>query len=238
MHTPGPLFARADFQRVAGEALRPGGLALTRRALELCPLQQEAVVLDAGCGRGATARLLCARGHKVLALDLSTALLRQACAPGVSPLLARVEALPLATHSVDAVFCECVISVTGRGATVLNEVARTLKPGGWLVMSDLYLREPGGAAPQFDAPFIPQGDCGLSRQNDCVAGALPLAELSSQLREAGFAVRAFEDHSRLLTELAAQLIFAGLPVADLCGPPGCNGAKPGYFLCLAQMPGD
>ncbi len=214
-----PLFSRADFGAVAGETLRPGGLALTRRALDLAELPDAAMVADLGCGPGATARLLAQAGHRVLALDCSPELLTQARGPGVSPLLAQAQALPLADVCLDAAFCECVLSVTGATSAVLAEAARTLKPGGVLVLSDLYLR--GEADPEQGA------------RGDCISGALPERWRLNALQAAGFAVQSFEDHSRLLAELAARLVFAGLPRARLdCGC--ASGQRPGYFLCLAR----
>jgi SAM-dependent methyltransferase len=214
-----PLFARADFQRVAGETLRPGGLALTRHALCLCALPRGGVVLDLGCGRGATARLLAAQGHSVLALDASPEFLAEAGGPGITPLLGRAQALPLAGGCVDAVFCECVLSVTGTARAVLDEARRVLKPGGWLVLSDLYRRGP------MEDPTQGRGDC--------VSSALHREALLPQLEQSGFAPGLVEDHSRLLAELAGRLILAGVPSAELRG--GCApGARPGYFLCLAR----
>ena len=53
------LWEQDDFQRAAGETWRPGGLALTRRALELgarcCGFAPGARLLDMGCGAGAAA---------------------------------------------------------------------------------------------------------------------------------------------------------------------------------------
>lgn len=219
-----PLFARPAFRAVAGETLRPGGLALTQRALALANLPSAALVADLGCGRGATARLLAQAGHRVLALDSNPELLGAARGPGVSPLLARAEAVPLADDCLDAVFCECVLSVTGQAAAVLAEAARVLKPGGTLVASDLYLREESGLRGEAD-PALGAGDC--------LSGALPERWLLNALQAAGFSVQRFEDHSRLLAELAARLVFAGIPRAELgfgCGP----GARTGYFLCLAR----
>lgn len=230
-----PLFERPEFQRIAGECLRPGGLELTRRALDLwtaaqagpCPLQPGATVLDLGCGRGATARFLASQGLRVLALDPSAELLAQTAGPstpGIAPLQGRAQALPLATASLDAVFCECVLSVTGAPTLVLAEAARALKPGGLLVLSDLYLR----------SGFAMAGAAARDDRGGCVSGAMPQAALLAHLCGAGFQLQMFEDHSRLLAELAGRLIFAGLPAAELCGRG--NGTA-GYFLCLARRRG-
>lgn len=219
-----PLFVRANFRQVAGGTLRPGGLPLTRHALALADLPAAALVADLGCGPGATARLLTQAGHRVLALDSNPELLDAARGPGVSPLLARAQALPLADACLDAVFCECVLSVTGAASAVLTEAGRVLKPGGVLVLSDLYLRDKNGLRGEADPA---QG------AGDCLSGALPERWLLNALQATGFAVQSFEDHSRMLTELAARLVFAGISRAELgfgCEP----GARPGYFLCLAR----
>lgn len=234
-----PLFAREEFQRVAGETLRPGGLVLTRRGLDLwralCPLAPATLVLDLGCGRGATARFLAAQGLCVVALDPSAELLADAAvcpAPGIAPLRGRAQALPLASACVDAVFCECVLSVTGEPDVVLGEAARVLKPGGVLVLSDLYLRGDAALADRTLRSAATQRGSG-----DCTSGALAKAALLGHLSGAGFRLQTFEDHSRLLAELAARLVFAGLPRAGLgggeCGGGGA-GTRPGYFLCLAR----
>ena len=46
-------------------------------------------------------------------------------------------------------------------------------------------------------------------------------------------VEIFEDHSRLLAELAGRLILAGLSLRELTGCCSSN-TRPGYFLCLAR----
>lgn len=318
-----PLFAREDFRRVAGDTLRPGGLALTRRGLALAALPPGSLVADLGCGRGATARLLAQAGHRVLALDLAAQDLRSEAftaggpaalephgpmqtarppaetAAGLLVLRARVQALPLPPASLDAAFCECVLSATGAAQAVLDEAARALKPDGTLVLSDLYLRD--APAQSGDIGLVQAKGLGLMRaagglaqsghsaplQNNgdptaraaggappqatdgdpaestggCLSGALPHHELLHALDRAGFQVSHFEDHSRLLAELAGRLLFAGLPRSALgfaasgargegrdkgrneakanahggaqsgCG---CAGARPGYFLCLAR----
>ena len=67
------LWERPDFRRAAGDAWRPGGVALTGRALDKCAasgwLPPGGLVLDLGCGAGATLRMLAGRGYRALGLD-------------------------------------------------------------------------------------------------------------------------------------------------------------------------
>jgi len=213
-----PLFARPEFRDLTGPALRPGGAALTERGLDVCGLARGARVADLGCGRGASLSLLEARGFSTLGLDPSAELLAEA-RTSVPLLRGRGEALPLAGESLDAALCECVLSLSPAPDAFLAETARVLAPGGRLLLSDLYLRSPGGPAE--------------SQAAGCASGAVSRCLLEERLMRAGFGILLFEDHSRSLAELAGRLIFAGFPQEALglgCG----SGARPGYCLCVAQ----
>jgi SAM-dependent methyltransferase len=219
-------YEREDFRRVAGDALRPGGLALTERALAACRFSPGDRVLDLGCGPGLTLGCLVGEGLSALGLDASEAFSAQAAARG--PVLrGRAQAIPLRDGCLDGVFCECVLSATGDAPASLAEVARVLRPGGLLALSDLYLRAgqaPGGGAA------------------GCVAGAVPRDVLTGQIARAGFKPLFFEDHTRLLTELACRLTFAlgsaKSVVAMITGrDPACaGGPRPrlGYCLLVAS----
>ncbi|MEA5087427.1 DVU_1556 family methyltransferase [Solidesulfovibrio sp.] len=218
-------YAREDFQRVAGETLRPGGLTLTARALAACRFAPGARVLDLGCGPGATLGLLAEDGLRAAGLDASKEFLAQA-APRGPVVRGRAQELPLRDGCLDGVFCECVLSATGDAPATLAAIARALRPGGLLALTDLYLRpgpQPGSAAA------------------GCVAGAVPREVLTRQLEVAGLAPLFFEDHTKLLTELACRLTMAlgsaQSVVAMLTGrDPACaGGPRPrlGYCLILA-----
>jgi arsenite methyltransferase len=223
-------------EEACGGVMRPGGLALTARALGHCALGAGARVLDLGCGTGVTVGYLReALGLGALGLDASRGALerglrRDAALPLVQ---ASASALPLATGSVAAILAECCLSLMRERAKVLSECRRVLAPGGWFVISDLYARGPGVAAPLRSLPAA----CGteMTRRED----------LTRELEEQGFRVEMWEDHSPRLTELAARLVMAGGSVRDVWVRPGASEdegqrvveairrARPGYFLLVA-----
>lgn len=97
-------------------------------------------VLDLGAGHGHYARLGRARGARcVVALDLCASML--AGAPGPA-LAADADSLPLRADAFDVVIAALVLSYVDRPRT-LAEVARVLRPGGVLLVSDLHA---GGVA--------------------------------------------------------------------------------------------
>jgi len=243
-----PLFETEVFRAAAGQALRPGGTALTGSALDRCTIPVGSRVADVGCGRGATLAMLVERGFSALGLDPSAELLAEArvalCQAegdvpkdpaqlanradrGIPAGLGRLvrgtaEHIPLTSGSLTAVTCECVLSVSRDKAQALAEIRRILVPGGVLILSDLYRRSLSGTS------CWPAG---------CAAGAVPREEVEALLAGAGFRLHIFEDHSRLLAELAGRLIFAGFPAQSLaagCREAGLAGlGRPGYYLCIA-----
>ena len=222
-----PAYEREEFCRVAGETLRPGGLELTGRGAILAEFAPGDRLLDLGCGPGATLRYLGGQGCAVCGLDASAELAGRARDKG--PVVRGLgQSLPFAGAAFDGVFCECVLSASGDGPGLLDEIARVLRPGGRLVLSDLFLRSGGPTA----------------EGTGCAAGAVSWETLRDRLAAAGLAPHIFEDHTRLLTELACRLTFAlgsaKSVVAMLTGrDPACAsaaGPRPrfGYCLVIAQ----
>ncbi len=233
MPHPQPLYESGHLRLVTGASLRPGGVALTRKALEICAFTQGSRILDAGCGAGSTLALLGEMGFAHLGVDKSAMLLREAAAYG-KVMLADILDLPLKDGCFVGVMCECVFSLQLDKPAALREICRVLETGGKLILSDLYLRK-GEAAPAAG---------GLA--GSCLAGALPLAVLQNMLEQCGLKAMHVSDESYYLRELAARMILKfGSPAAFwrqwsgqdaepetcLCGEAAKN---LGYLLVVAE----
>ncbi|WP_439384460.1 class I SAM-dependent methyltransferase [Amycolatopsis lexingtonensis] len=109
--------------------------------------------LDAACGTGRYSRILTRRGHRVIGVDSSPAMLAQARDGDFR--LGDLTALPVADASVDLVTCGLALTHVADLGPVLAEFARVLRPGGHAVLCDVHpesvargsipsLRGPGG----------------------------------------------------------------------------------------------
>ena len=109
------------------------GAMLARAAREQCCQ----IVLNAGSGEGLFASLLLATCDPTLQveMDLSTGGARHLRSSRQRYIVASLTEVPLVSASVDLVLCSEVLEhIPGDGAAVA-EIARVLRPDGWLVMS-------------------------------------------------------------------------------------------------------
>jgi len=129
--------------------------------------------------------------------------------------LGRLEALPLDDASVDAATSNCVFNLVPDKAAVFAEVARVLKPGGRLVVSDIVLDRALPEALERD----------LVAWVGCVAGAMRRDDYFAKLAAAGFGeVEIVKDVdyaaslAKAAPEEAAEILGRlGLTAADLAG---------------------
>jgi arsenite methyltransferase len=186
------LWAHPGIRLLAGDALRPGGIELTRRALDELTLPEGSKVLDVGCGAGATLRLIQERGLRPVGVDYSAALATEACGIAATA-VADAERLPLRSASFDAVFIECVLSAVPGKDLAAGELARVVAPSGAVVLSDVTLE--GELPPPLDS-FV--------GWIACAAGALSARGYVALLERAGLRMERCDDHREALTDLIAQ----------------------------------
>jgi ubiquinone/menaquinone biosynthesis C-methylase UbiE len=189
---------------VLGASYHPGGLALTRRLAGAVGLRPGDHVLDVASGPGTTALLL-AQEHDVMVVgvDLGEANVERARTAAADAGLAdRVtfhvgdaERLPFEDATFDAVVCECAFCTFPDKPTAATELARVLRPGGRLGLTDVTVA-PGGLPPQL---------AGLAGWVACLADARPAEEYAAILARAGLETSATERHDDALHEMVEQV---------------------------------
>ncbi|MER5351729.1 class I SAM-dependent methyltransferase [Kitasatospora sp. NPDC002551] len=96
--------------------------------------------LDAACGTGRQTGALVARGHRTIGVDQSPEMLAKAeeRAPQAEFRVGRLESLPLEDDSVDLAVCSLAMTHLSDLAAGVAELARVVRPGGRIVVSDLH----------------------------------------------------------------------------------------------------
>ncbi|HXI24858.1 MAG TPA: arsenite methyltransferase [Pyrinomonadaceae bacterium] len=90
--------------------------------------------------------------------------------------LTTIDNLPLADNSVDCVISNCVINLAPSKPAVFREIARVLKPGGRLAISDIALKK----------PLPPEVSSDIMAYVGCIAGAILIEDYQQGLTDAGF----------------------------------------------------
>lgn len=228
---------RAAIGPVTGQAIRPGGISLTMEAAGRCCLPENARVLDIGCGAGATAACLRSKfKFNAIGIDRSALLLADALKQEQMLPLIRGDAvhLPFAGSCMDGVFMECVMSLIPEPSNAASECCRVLKPGAWLIISDIYARNKPANIKQEPFPM-----------RSCLGGAMNREKIEDMINNSGFHCLAWEDRSDLLKQMAAQLVFE-FGSMNAFWSAFCNGntqyefkerikdIRPGYYLLMAR----
>ena len=147
------------------------------------------VLLDLGSGAGFDAFIAAPKvgsTGRVIGVDMTAEMLAKARKnvaafrertglDNVEFRLGEIEHLPLADTSVDVIISNCVINLSPDKPQVWREMARVLKPGGRVVVSDLALLKPLPAA------VVEMVEALVG----CIAGAVLMGETERMAREAG-----------------------------------------------------
>jgi SAM-dependent methyltransferase len=142
-------------------------------------------VLDLGSGAGIDVQLAARQvgsTGRVIGVDMTPEMLDRARALAADEGLTnvefregRLEALPIDDASIDAVTSNCVINLVPDKSAVFREMARVLRPGGRLVVSDIVL--------DGSLPAVVRDD--VMAYVGCVSGAMQRDQYFSLLAEAG-----------------------------------------------------
>jgi ubiquinone/menaquinone biosynthesis C-methylase UbiE len=149
-------------------------------------LREGETVLDLGSGGGIDVILSAKRvgpAGTAYGLDMTDEMLalaqQNARAAGVTNvhfLKGVIEQIPLPAGSVDVVISNCVINLSTDKAAVLTEIARVLKPGGRVGVSDVVAED----------QLTPEERAKRGSYVGCIAGALSKSEYVAGLEAAGF----------------------------------------------------
>ena len=195
-------------------------------------------VLDLGSGGGIDVLLSAKRvgpSGRAIGLDMTDEMLalaqRNAAEAGttnVEFLKGHIEAIPLPADSIDVVISNCVINLAADKPAVFREIARVLRPGGRMGVSDIVA----------DDSLTVEQRAERGSYVGCIAGALSFSEFEAGLTAAGLsdvsvtpthgvaegmysaivkASKPIDAASSVLLSNAGELALA----AGCCGGDGC-----------------
>jgi arsenite methyltransferase len=155
--------------------------------LAMVELREGETVLDLGSGGGIDVLLSGQRvgpSGTVYGLDMTDEMLalaeenaRKAGATNVRFLKGLIEDVPLVSESVDVVISNCVVNLSPEKDRVLAEIARVLRPGGRIGISDVVAEDRLSPADRVER----------GSHVGCIAGALSVTEYREGLEKAGLA---------------------------------------------------
>ncbi|MEM9372120.1 MAG: arsenite methyltransferase [Planctomycetota bacterium] len=201
----------------------------------LASLSRGEVVLDLGSGGGFDcfiAGIKVGAEGRVIGVDMTPEMVGKARANAVSYAertghdnvefrLGEIEHLPVPDASVDVVISNCVLNLAPDKPQVWREIARVLRPGGRVAVSDLALLRELPEAIRADAEALV----------GCVSGAVPVDDTRSQMAEAGLVDIRLTPKSDYVDAMSSF----GDPLYDrlLAGLP--EGTGPGDFITSLDM---
>jgi SAM-dependent methyltransferase len=202
--------------------------------IAIADLHEGERVLDLGSGGGIDVLLSARRvgpSGRVFGLDMTDEMLALAArnitdagATNVELLKGHIEAIPLPADSIDVVISNCVVNLAADKPAVFREIARVLRPGGRVGITDIVAED----------SLAPEQRAERGSYTGCIAGALSFSELESGLRAVGLEdvsvtpTHAVADrmHSAIIRATKSHVavsIAQSVPGLDAgcCGGTGC-----------------
>jgi arsenite methyltransferase len=193
-------------------------------------LREGETVLDLGSGGGIDVILSARRvgpNGTAYGVDMTDEMLalarRNAAEAGIANvhfLKGVIEQIPLPADSVDVVISNCVINLSVDKPAVLTEIARVLKPGGRIGISDVVAED----------RLSPAERAERGSYVGCIAGALSRGEYEAGLEAAGFEHVSVEFTHEVADGMHGAIVKAvktddprakGLPVVQPASAAGC-----------------
>jgi arsenite methyltransferase len=171
-------------------------------------------VLDLGSGGGIDVLLSAKRvgpTGRAIGLDMTDEMLAlaqknaaEAGAANVEFLKGQIEAIPLPAASVDVVISNCVINLAADKPSVFREIARVLRPGGRIGISDIVAED----------ALTPAQRAERGSYVGCIAGALSFSEYISGLAQVGLTDVSVTSTHLVTDGMHSAIIKASKPRAD------------------------
>jgi SAM-dependent methyltransferase len=186
------------------------------------------VVVDLGSGGGLDVFLASKRvgpTGRAIGIDMTPSMIERARANAVSGgytnvefYLAMIDRIPLPDASVDCVISNCVLNLAPDKPAVFREIARILKPGGRLAVSDIALKH----------ELPEEVSRSLAAYVGCIAGAIKVGDYGDGLRAAGF------EHVEIVDSGSDLNAYAEVENQAGCCSPGMG---EGTSCCAAPAAG-
>ncbi|HKF86198.1 MAG TPA: arsenite methyltransferase [Candidatus Limnocylindrales bacterium] len=179
-------------------------------------------VLDLGSGGGIDVLLSASRvgpTGRAIGLDMTDEMLAlaqrnavDAGATNVEFLKGTIEAIPLPADSVDVVISNCVVNLAADKLAVFREIARVLRPGGRIGVTDIVAED----------RLTPQERAERGSYTGCIAGALSVTEFRDGLEAAGLVDISVTPTHDVADGMVSAIVKArkpvdALPMIDLSG---------------------
>ena len=168
-------------------------------------------VLDLGSGGGIDILLSGRRvgpTGRVFGLDMTDEMLAlaqrniaEAGAGNVELLRGQIEDIPLPANSIDVVISNCVVNLAADKQAVFREIARVLRPGGRIGITDIVA----------DDSLTPRQRAERGNYVGCIAGALSFSEYEQGLQAAGLANISITPTHSVADGMHSAIIEATLP---------------------------
>lgn len=175
------------------------------------------VVVDLGSGGGLDVFLaskMVGPEGRAIGIDMTPAMIERARANATAGGYTNVEfyqstidCIPLPDASVDCVISNCVLNLAPNKPAVFREIARVLKPGGRVAVSDIALK---GKLPEAVARS-------MAAYVGCIAGAIKIEDYRAGLLTAGF------EHVEIVDSEADLNAYAKVENQSGCCSPAMDG---------------